>query len=100
MNMIRMDYSHQPKRDILCIDVKSFFASVESVKRGIHPLDSYIVVMSNQELEGGLVLASAPRVKKEYGIRTGSRRFEIPKNSKIQIVEPRMALYIKSKYDD
>lgn len=93
--MIRMDYSHQPKRDILCIDVKSFFASVESVKRGIHPLDSYIVVMSNQELEGGLVLASAPRVKKEYGIRTGSRRFEIPKNSKIQIVEPRMALYIK-----
>ena len=93
--MIKMDYSHQPKRDILCIDVKSFFASVESVKRGIHPLESYIVVMSNQELEGGLVLASSPRVKKEYGIRTGSRRFEIPKNSKIQIVEPRMALYIK-----
>lgn len=63
--MIKMDYSHQPKRDILCIDVNSFFASVESVKRGIHPLEQYIVVMSNQELEGGLVLASAPRVKKE-----------------------------------
>ena len=93
--MIRTDYTYQPRRDILCIDVKSFFASVESVKRGIHPLESYIVVMSNQELEGGLVLASSPRVKKEYGIRTGSRRFEIPKNSKIQIVEPRMALYIK-----
>lgn len=93
--MKKMDYSHQPRRDILCIDIKSFYASVESVKRGIHPLNSYIVVMSNQELEGGLVLASAPRVKKEYGIRTGSRRFEIPKNSKIQIVEPRMSLYIK-----
>ena len=93
--MIRMDYSYQPRRDILCIDIKSFFASVESVKRHIHPLESYIVVMSNPDLEGGLVLASSPRVKKEYGIRTGSRRFEIPKNSKIQIVEPRMALYIK-----
>lgn len=93
--MIKMDYSHQPKRDILCIDVKSFFASVESVKRQLHPLESYIVVMSNPNLDGGLVLASSPKVKKEYGIRTGSRRFEIPKNSKIQIVEPRMSLYIK-----
>ena len=93
--MIVMDYSYQPRRDILCIDVKSFFASVESVKRRIHPLESYIVVMSNPDLEGGLVLAASPRVKQEYGIRTGSRRFEIPKNSKIQIVEPRMALYIK-----
>lgn len=93
--MIRMDYTHEPKRDLLCIDVKSFFASVESVKRHIHPLESYIVVMSNPDLDGGLVLASSPRVKKEYGIKTGSRRFEIPKNSKIQIVEPRMKLYIK-----
>lgn len=93
--MMKMDYSNQPKRDILCIDVKSFFASVESVKRKIHPLESYIVVMSNPDLEGGLVLASSPRVKEEYGIKTGSRRFEIPKNSKIQIVEPRMGLYIK-----
>lgn len=93
--MITIDYSYQPKRDILCIDVKSFFASVESVKRGIHPLESYIVVMSNPDLDGGLVLAASPRVKKEYGIKTGSRRFEIPKNSKIQIVEPRMALYIQ-----
>lgn len=93
--MITIDYSDQPRRDILCIDVKSFFASVESVKRGIHPLESYIVVMSNPDLDGGLVLAASPRVKKEYGIKTGSRRFEIPKNSKIQIVEPRMALYIQ-----
>ena len=51
--------------------------------------------MSNQELAGGLVLASSPRVKKEYGIKTGSRKYEIPLNSKIQIVEPRMSLYIK-----
>lgn len=68
---------------------------MESIKRKIHPLDSYIVVMSNPDLEGGLVLAASPRVKKEYGIWTGSRRFEIQKNSRTQIVEPRMALYIK-----
>nr|WP_211221974.1 Y-family DNA polymerase [Lacticigenium naphthae] len=90
-----MDYSAEPRRDILCIDVKSFFASVESAKRGIHPLESYIVVMSKPNQEGGLVLAASPRVKKEFNIRTGSRRFEIPFSSPIQIVEPRMSLYIK-----
>lgn len=93
--MIRVDYTNEPKRDLLCIDVKSFFASVESAKRNIHPLHSYIVVMSNPNLNAGLVLASAPRVKKEYGIKTGSRRFDIPKHSNIQIVEPRMHEYLE-----
>lgn len=93
--MLRIDYSNEPRRDILCIDVKSFFASVEAVKHGYHPLHAYVVVMSKPNEEGGLVLAASPRVKAEYGIQTGSRRFEIPKNSKIQIVEPRMGLYLK-----
>ena len=93
--MIQIDYSNEPRRDILCIDVKSFFASVEAVKHGYHPLEAYIVVMSKPNEEGGLVLAASPRVKIEYGIQTGSRRFEIPKNSKIKIVEPRMGLYLK-----
>lgn len=95
VKMIRLDYSNEPRRDVLCIDVKSFFASVESVKRGIHPLESYIVVMSKPDQAGGLVLAASPRVKEEYGIKTGSRRYEIPENSNIQIVEPRMSLYLK-----
>ncbi len=93
--MIKMDYSNEPKRDILCVDVTSFFASVESVKRGLHPLKSYIVVMSKPNQDGGLVLAASPRVKKEYGIKTGSRRYEIPSHSFIQVVEPRMSLYLR-----
>lgn len=93
--MITIDYSKEPRRDILCIDVKSFFASVEAVKLGQHPLEAYIVVMSKPNENGGLVLAASPKVKAEYGIKTGSRRFEIPKHSKIEIVEPRMGLYLK-----
>ena len=93
--MIRVDYSNEPKRDILCIDIKSFFASVEAVERGIDPRSAYIVVMSRPESDGGLVLAASPKVKKEFGITTGSRRFEIPKHSPIQIVEPRMGLYLQ-----
>lgn len=45
--------------------------------------------------DGCLVLAASTRVKKEYGIKTGSRRYEIPRHSFIQIVEPRMTLYLR-----
>ena len=32
------DYSREPKSDIAFVDMKSFYASVECVKRGLHPL--------------------------------------------------------------
>lgn len=90
-----IDYSKLPRRDVFCIDVKSFFASVEAVRRKIHPLDAYIIVVSNRDSKGAVVLASSPRVKKEFGIKTGNRRFEIPDDKKLMIVEPSMALYLK-----
>ncbi|MGO1589316.1 MAG: Y-family DNA polymerase [Alkalibacterium gilvum] len=90
-----MDYSNEPCRDILCVDVKSFFASVEAVERKQHPLKAKIAVVSKPDNNGGLVLAASPLVKKLYGIKTGTRVYEIPKNVSIEIVEPRMALYVK-----
>ena len=90
-----IDYSRLPRRDVLCIDVKSFFASVEAVRRKIHPLDAYIIVISDFERPGAVVLASSPKVKKEFGIKTGSRKFEIPNNPKLMIVEPSMSLYLE-----
>lgn len=90
-----IDYEKLPRRDILCIDVKSFFASVEAVRRKIHPLEAYIIVISSFERPGAVVLASSPRVKKEFGIKTGNRKFEIPNDDRLMIVEPSMALYLK-----
>ena len=90
-----VDFSRFPRRSILCIDVKSFFASVEAVRRGLDPLEAYIAVVSDLSRNGAVVLASSPRVKAEYNIKTGSRLFEIPKRSPIMIVEPNMALYIE-----
>ena len=78
----------------MCIDVKSFFASVEAVRRGLDPLEAYIAVVSDVKRTGAIVLASSPRVKLEYNIKTGNRLFEIPKRSPIMVVEPNMALYI------
>ncbi|WP_417202264.1 Y-family DNA polymerase [Acetoanaerobium sticklandii] len=90
-----IDYSKLPRRDVLCIDVKSFFSSVEAVRRKIHPLDAYIIVISDFERPGAVVLASSPKVKKEFGIKTGSRKFQIPEDPKLMIVEPSMSLYLE-----
>ncbi len=47
------------------IDNKSFYASVESMTRGINPLKSVLVVMSETANTGsGLVLAASPQAKK------------------------------------
>ncbi len=40
------DYSREPKSDIAFVDMKSFYASVECVERGLHPLKTSLCVMS------------------------------------------------------
>ena len=97
--MIRMDYSKERKRDILCIDVKSFFASVEANERGLDPMKALLVVMSKPNHDGGLVLAATHQVKERYDIGTGTRRFEIPPHLPIRIVEPRMQLYLNKNME-
>lgn len=90
------EYSHAPRRDILCIDVKAFFASVECVKRGLDPLKAKLVVMSNADRAGGLVLAASPMMKKVHRIKTTSRMYEVPTwDKEIIIAPPRMKLYLK-----
>lgn len=91
----KMDYTKATRRDILCIDVRSFFASVEAVEHNLNPLTAEVIVLSNPHLSGGLVLAASPTVKQKYGIKTGSRKYELPKNANLTIVEPRMALYVQ-----
>lgn len=98
-DVLMMDYSNEPRRDIMCIDVKSFFASVEAVERKQHPLYARIAVVSKPDNQGGLVLASSPLVKKDYGVKTGTRIYEIPRNANIDIVEPRMALYLEKNLE-
>lgn len=48
--MVRpIDDEYLPRRDVFCIDVKSFFASVEAVRRRIHPLHAYVIVIARKE---------------------------------------------------
>ena len=57
------DYSREPQSDIAFVDMKSFYASVECVERGLHPLKTSLCVMSRAENANGLILASSPIFK-------------------------------------
>lgn len=91
---LELDYTNEPRSDILCIDVKSFYASVECVERNLNPLTTMLVVMSNAENAGGLILASSPAAKQRLGISNVMRKFDLPTHKDLLIVPPRMALYI------
>ncbi|MFD2308791.1 Y-family DNA polymerase [Enterococcus termitis] len=91
---MKFDYSKEPSRDILCIDCKSFYASVECVERGLHPLKTMLIVMSGAENSGGLVLAASPLAKKVLGISNVTRSSEVPYHKDLLIVPPRMSYYM------
>ena len=79
------------KRNILCIDLKSFFASVECVERKLNPYTTPLVVCDPTR-NGAITLAVTPYLKK-FGINGRTRVYELPKNLKIIKVPPRMRLY-------
>lgn len=87
-----------PVRDIMCIDCKSFYASVEAIRRAEYPLAAKNALLSRPESAGGLILAASPDTKSDYGVKLGTRQFEIQPDMDIQIVDPHMSDYIKINY--
>lgn len=73
-----MDYSLEPKADIAFFDMKSFYASVECVKRGLHPLKTSLCVMSRQDHNKGLILAASPIFKEVFGCGNVGRVRDLP----------------------
>ena len=64
------------ERKYLCIDLKSFFASVECVERGLNPLTTNLVVADKERTEKTICLAVTPSLK-SYGIPGRARLFEV-----------------------
>lgn len=91
----KIDYSIFPDRHILCVDMKSFYASCAAVVLGLDPLTTHLAVVANLNRQGSVVLASSPTLKRDYKIHTGNRLFEIPRDDKIIIVPAQMNLYLK-----
>ena len=63
-------------RTYLCIDLKSFYASVECVTRGLDPLTTNLVVADVGRTEKTICLAVTPSLK-AYGIPGRARLFEV-----------------------
>ncbi|MBR3878832.1 MAG: DNA methylase [Clostridia bacterium] len=64
------------KRTYICIDLKSFYASVECVARGLDPLRTNLVVADKSRTDKTVCLAVTPPMK-AYGLSGRSRLFEV-----------------------
>ena len=78
------------KRNILCIDLKSFFASCECIERGKDPF-SYPLVVANPKQKGGAITLAVTPFLKKLGVKSRGRIYEIPKNIKYEIAPPHMS---------
>ncbi len=81
-----------------CIDLKSFYASVECVERNLDPLKTNLVVADPKRGKGAICLAITPPLKK-LGIHNRCRIFEIPKNVKYITALPRMKKYMEKSVE-
>ena len=91
-------------RTYIAIDLKSFYASVECVERGLDPLVAKLVVADESRTEKTICLAVSPALK-AYGIPGRARLFEVYQKLRLHpstrqdkdfiIAPPRMAKYIE-----
>ena len=76
-----------------CIDMKSFYASVECAERGLDPFETCLAVVDASRGKNAICLAISPKMK-ALGIKNRCRISDIPPNVKYIAALPRMALYI------
>lgn len=81
------------QRQYLCIDQKSFYATVECVARGLDPMTTDLVVADPERSENTICLAVSTHMKK-LGVKNRCRIKEIPPHIKHIVAPPRMQLYI------
>ena len=81
------------ERTYFCIDMKTFYASVECAERGLNPFETNLVVADPERGKNALCLAITPKMKAQ-GIKNRCRMSDIPKNIKYEVAMPRMQLYI------
>ena len=81
-------------RIYFCIDLKTFYASVECVERGLDPFKTNLIVADPARSNGAICLAISPKLKAQ-GIKNRCRVWEIPKNIKLIVAKPRMRKYME-----
>ena len=64
------------ERVYACIDLKSFYASVECCERNLNPLTTNLVVADSERTEKTVCLAVTPSLK-QYGLSGRARLYEV-----------------------
>ena len=82
----------------LCIDLKSFYASVECVERGLDPMTANLAVADPDRGRGALCLAISPSMK-ALGVKNRCRVYQIPAHITYITAPPRMKRYIEYSAD-
>ncbi|MBQ3473862.1 DNA methylase [Candidatus Saccharibacteria bacterium] len=81
-------------KSYIAIDLKSFYASVECVERGLDPLTAKLVVADESRTNKTICLAVSPALK-ALGIPGRARLYEVKRKARdFLIAPPRMAFYI------
>ena len=93
------------KRQYICIDLKSYYASVECVARGLDPLTANLMVADESRTDKTIVLAVSPALKamgvpgrpRLFEAKQRIRMFEAYAHTKVDyiIAPPRMAEYLR-----
>jgi len=91
---IWLPYNSRMGKQYLCIDLKSFYASVECVERGLDPMTTNLVVADPERTNKTICLAVSPSLK-ALGVSGRARVFEIPEAFDYIMAPPRMAKYIE-----
>lgn len=78
-------------RTYIAIDLKSFYASVECVDRGLDPLTTNLVVADSSRTEKTICLAVSPSLK-SYGVGGRARLFEVVQKVREVNYERRMKI--------
>lgn len=81
------------QRQYLCIDQRSFYASVECVARGLDPLEADLIVADAERSDNTICLAVSVHLK-QRGVKNRCRLRDVPPNMGHIVARPRMQLYI------
>ena len=83
-----------PQKTYLCIDLKSFYASVECADLGLDPFVDNLVVADPERSRTTICLAITPAMKAR-GVKNRCRVFDIPANMSYIMARPRMRRYME-----
>lgn len=84
------------KRTIFAIDLKSFYASVECVRRGLDPFKTPLVVADLARGDSTIVLAASPYIRSAYHVPSRCRLREVDRSIPgLVVARPHMRDYLE-----